>query len=162
MSQVPASQPTDKGWGTNGIVLYCVLPWDARDRPILDPRAFLPCAVKSNNALIRHPNRQTLRRIVKGFVGRNARIEVFGSSVCGFDTVLSDVDLTISIGGMPMASADQSDLLKRLSKALRFQHGMQVERLPAEAQVSILSMNFGSIQLFTQCYRCYKSELSHS
>jgi predicted nucleotidyltransferase len=96
----------------------------------------------NKNTLARHPNRQTLCRIVKGFVGRNARIEVFGSSVCGFDTVHSDVDLTISIGGMPMASADQSDLLKRLSKALRFQHGMQVWHLPAVVQVSIHSHAF--------------------
>ena len=74
-----------------------------------------------------------LERAVKTMCGREARLERFGSSVCGFSTVHSDLDLTIIIEGQsavssrqgPMKGQDQLDLMKRLSKSFRFQHGMR-------------------------------------
>ncbi len=73
-----------------------------------------------------------LEKIVKGLYGRGVRLERFGSSVCEFSTIHSDLDLTILLDdpksgkhAVVLTTAEKHEILKKLSKSFRFQHGMR-------------------------------------
>ena len=95
---------------------------------------------------------------MKNICGRSARLERFGSSVCGFSTIHSDLDLTILIDDpktgthcIAMSQAEKHEILTKLSKKFRYQLGLKSYAVLG-ARVPVIKLQDLQFNVCTACF----------